>query len=97
MFKVSTAEVLSSIQSSEVVFLFFYPGVDGGFSRWSFWSDCSVTCGEGIQTRTRTCTNPPPQGPYGDDCDGELKQTRPCNDGTCTENIPRHLGKLCYL
>lgn len=56
--------------------------VDGGFSRWGFWSDCSLTCGDGVQTRTRTCTNPPPQG-YGEDCDGPLEETRPCNDKPC--------------
>ncbi|KAK7506180.1 hypothetical protein BaRGS_00002292, partial [Batillaria attramentaria] len=33
--------------------------VDGGWSNW-FTSACSVTCGSGTQTRTRTCTNPSP-------------------------------------
>ena len=64
--------------------MFRYPGVDGGFSRWSFWSDCSVTCGEGFQTRTRTCTNPPPQG-KGKDCDDDLVEERPCNEGDCPD------------
>jgi len=46
---------------------------DGGFSDWSDWSDCK----DGMQERTRTCTNPPPQG-KGEDCEGELSETRPC-------------------
>jgi len=57
--------------------------VDGGFSRWGFWSECSVSCGLGTQTRNRTCTHPPPHGPYGADCDGPLQETRACNEGPC--------------
>jgi len=68
--------------------------VDGGFSRWSFWSDCSVTCGEGFQTRTRTCTNPPPQG-KGKDCDGDLVEERPCNEGDCPEeDTPEWINEI---
>jgi len=58
--------------------------VDGGFSRWGFWSECTVTCGGGTQTRTRTCTHPPPQGPYGADCEGPLEETRACNEKVCS-------------
>ena len=64
--------------------LLIFPGVDGGFSRWGFWSDCSLTCGGGVQTRTRTCTHPPPQG-YGKGCDGPMQETRACNDTPCPE------------
>ncbi|CAH3021140.1 unnamed protein product, partial [Porites evermanni] len=42
--------------------------IDGGYTDWSA-SDCSVTCGGGTQTLTRTCTNPPPSN-GGKNCSG---------------------------
>lgn len=55
---------------------------DGGFSRWSFWSECSAVCGQGVQTRTRNCTNPAPQG-HGKDCVGDALETRTCFKTFC--------------
>ncbi|CAH3020804.1 unnamed protein product, partial [Porites evermanni] len=57
--------------------------VDGRFSRWDSWSKCSASCGlAGVQKRTRTCTNPPPQG-YGKNCTGDYEQSRSCNTNPC--------------
>ncbi|XP_061196679.1 MAM and LDL-receptor class A domain-containing protein 2-like [Saccostrea echinata] len=56
--------------------------VDGGYTDWSAWSTCTASCGEGTQTRTRTCTNPPPQN-GGADCVGESTQTQTCNIQGC--------------
>lgn len=51
--------------------------VDGGWSDWGNWTRCSVTCRNGTQIRTRTCTNPPPQF-NGKECQGKLEDGRPC-------------------
>ncbi|HRY52531.1 MAG TPA: hypothetical protein P5089_01630 [Candidatus Portnoybacteria bacterium] len=58
--------------------------VAGGWSSWSSWSSCSVSCGGGTQTSTRTCTNPAPCG--GASCSGSATQTQACNIEPC--NIP---------
>ena len=48
------------------------------FLSWSEWSSCSLACGLGQQTRTRTCDQ------Y---CDGvqndDLEETQSCNNGDC--------------
>ena len=41
--------------------------INGGYSEWGEWGNCSVPCGNGSKSRERTCTNPEPQG-EGKDC-----------------------------
>ncbi|XP_041484134.1 uncharacterized protein LOC121430795 isoform X2 [Lytechinus variegatus] len=61
--------------------------VDGAWSSYSDWGDCSVTCGGGNQTRTRTCSDPAPA--YGGaNCTGEDIEVRVCGEGIC----PTHGG-----
>ncbi|WAR18811.1 HMCN1-like protein [Mya arenaria] len=56
--------------------------IDGGYALWSSWDACSVTCGDGIESRSRSCTSPEPQ--YGGmDCIGDSVESQPCNDGQC--------------
>ena len=60
-----------------VKFIWFLFSVDGGFSDWSSWSQCSVTCGNGTKQRTRSCTNPPPAN-SGKQCGGRTLEIIIC-------------------
>jgi len=53
---------------------------------WSDWSDCTVACGGGIQTRTYVVTVPAQNG--GRNCDFEhgATQQRACNEQACCDN-----------
>jgi len=53
-------------------------GVDGGWSKWSPWSDCGGRCGVGERKRTRTCDQPKPLN-GGRKCPGISQQTRSCS------------------
>ena len=39
----------------------FLFAVNGNYTDWSSWTSCSTTCGVGVRTRNRTCSNPMPQ------------------------------------
>ncbi|XP_072016614.1 uncharacterized protein [Amphiura filiformis] len=56
--------------------------VDGSWTEFSDWSDCTVTCGGGTQTRTRSCSNPTPAN-GGTMCTGEDTETLNCGDVVC--------------
>ncbi|XP_067656115.1 SCO-spondin-like [Haliotis asinina] len=63
--------------------------INGGYSEWSAWStgQCSVPCGDGMKTdtRTRSCTDPTPQN-------GGL----PCS-GPSTENRTESCNVACQV
>ncbi|XP_060071250.1 uncharacterized protein LOC132551155 [Ylistrum balloti] len=59
-----------------------YCAIHGGFSSWTTWSTCSVTCATGTQERSRTCTNPTPQF-GGNACSGDFHQTKGCTLSPC--------------
>uniref|UniRef100_A0A8C9DLV3 Hemicentin-1 n=1 Tax=Prolemur simus TaxID=1328070 RepID=A0A8C9DLV3_PROSS len=56
--------------------------VHGGFSQWSAWRSCSVTCGKGIQKRSRLCNNPLPSN-GGRPCQGSDSEMRNCQNKLC--------------
>ncbi|NXL77816.1 HMCN1 protein, partial [Leptocoma aspasia] len=56
--------------------------VDGSWSEWGLWEECSRTCGQGNRTRSRTCTNPPAQH-GGKPCEGSALESVMCNLRPC--------------
>ncbi|WAR10764.1 CADN-like protein [Mya arenaria] len=52
--------------------------VNGGWSNWSYWSDCSTPSGSGFQSRVRACDNPRPQH-GGQTCLGDSHQSVVCH------------------
>ena len=60
--------------------------VDGGWSDFGDWNECSAKCGGGIMTRKRTCTNPPPSN-GGACCVGDNLEAKICNANSCSGNI----------
>ncbi|XP_052222965.1 thrombospondin-1-like isoform X2 [Dreissena polymorpha] len=57
--------------------------VHGGWSQWSPWGSCSVTCDIGMQRRDRSCDNPYPTK-SGDHCFGDSRDDRICLTTGCT-------------
>lgn len=60
------------------------PPVNGNWSAWTPWSDCTAKCNGGIQTRRRSCSNPLPQR-GGQSCAGNINEWRMCNSYTCKD------------
>ncbi|KAM4580538.1 adhesion G protein-coupled receptor B1 isoform 6-T6 [Odontesthes bonariensis] len=63
--------------------------INGGWSVWGQWAQCSSECGGGIQTRARTCQSPPDESFL---CEGVVEEGRPCNSQSCTGK-GRHLSR----
>lgn len=56
--------------------------IHGGWSQWSELSECSRSCGIGIQYKTRKCNNPVPKND-GMPCEGEDIKFEICNVMDC--------------
>ncbi len=56
--------------------------IAGHWGHWSPWTACSVTCGYGTHTRTRTCNDPAPKN-GGKDCRGDSEDVGKCLMTVC--------------
>ena len=56
---------------------------DPSYTEWSDWSVCSVSCGNGVQTKTRYCTSD-------GGCEGPAQETKECLLSSCP-GIPEFL------
>ena len=76
-----TAEIIHFSKVGKCILL--YCLVDCNWSQWSKWSECSRTCGEGQQKRSRTPDSPPKKN-GGADCKGFTDEIRDCkNNSPC--------------
>lgn len=71
------------------------PTVDGQWQEWSQWSDCSVTCANGTQQRTRQCSA---AAHGGSECRGHWAESRECFNPDCTGGpaMTPHTARGCY-
>ena len=63
--------------------------VDCKLSEWTEWGECSVSCGGGIKTRTKTVLIDAKFG--GDECPKDREQIEQCNSQCC---VP---GMICLM
>eukprot|EP00794_Sanderia_malayensis_P011277 gene11277-12457_t len=59
--------------------------VDGAWTEWSSWSNCSKSCRGGARTRQRSCDNPAPSN-GGLECAGAFQDSVGCNFFQCPVN-----------
>ncbi|XP_060737332.1 hemicentin-1 isoform X1 [Tachysurus vachellii] len=59
-----------------------------GFSPWEQWGPCSVTCGRGLQQRTRFCNNPKPSNTEAA-CEAADTESRQCQASLCSDSLRR--------
>lgn len=67
--------------------------VNGAWSCWSSWSQCSVVCGAGHYQRTRSC-NSPATANGGDICIGLHTEEALCNTHTCDGKVTHELNSV---
>lgn len=68
--------------------------VDGGWSEWGAWSECSRTCGAGISIVERRCDDPEPAN-GGRFCIGKRRRYKICNSEPCPEGAPSFRRLQC--
>ena len=69
--------------------------VHGGWSGWGGWSGCSVTCGSGFRSRSRSCNSPARQ--YGGNrCSGSSTENSTRGTHSCPSELTLNLLLLLF-
>lgn len=82
--------ISTNLHGYDLIGYFYSKAIDGNYTAWSKWSECSVTCGRGSRNRSRECTNPSPQ--YGGkDCNvlGPANDIQECNKSACRKSCSK--------
>ena len=69
--------------------------VNGNWGSWSSFGSCSVTCGNGVYSRSRQCDNPTPAN-GGSQCVGNDVETSNCWTSTCYPSVLGNLDQVIY-
>ena len=72
---------IGGIHTNSTLELYIYP-VNGSWSTWGPWLQCTTTCGVGVRTHYRSCDDPKPQfgGLY---CNGNFLFVDSCPNPEC--------------
>ena len=59
-------------------------GIDSTWQPWGEWSQCTASCGKGVQIRARACSEPAFGG--NEKCPGNSTATKDCKTSECPGN-----------
>ena len=77
--------------------IIYYYTVDGGWTEWKPGYPCSATCGGGVETFYRTCTNPEPEC-GGKECDGQDTTLKTCDAQIpCPCKLKQNKHNIIYI
>ena len=83
-----------AINFNGVISFFLFAVIDCTVSEWGVWSECDVSCGTGMMSRTRSILNAPENG--GKHCPS-LVQKRGCQGFKCHGQRDRRVLRGMYL
>jgi hypothetical protein len=78
-------ENLLFIKTVQIILWWLFK-VDGTWSVWSDWTECTLTCGNGTKLRNRSCDFPDGV-PQGNNCLGAVSETDVCNTDLCPSKL----------